>query len=162
MKIKVLFCCMGNICRSPTAHGVFRQLVRDAGYADDIVIESCGTHAYHTGEPPDRRAQSAARRRGLDISDLQARQIKQSDFEDFDYILAMDRDNHDTLSSQCPVQHRHKLHMFLEYAPDAGQQEVPDPYYGGADGFDLVLDMVESGSRGLLDDMIAGHKLSAR
>ena len=162
MKIKVLFCCMGNICRSPTAHGVFRQLVRDAGYADDIVIESCGTHAYHIGEPPDRRAQSAARRRGLDISDLRARQIKHSDFEDFDYILAMDRNNHDTLSSQCPAQHLHKLHMFLEYALDAGRQEVPDPYYGGADGFDLVLDMVESGSRGLLDDIIAGHKLSAR
>ncbi len=153
---------MGNICRSPTAHGVFRQLVRNAGYADAIDIESSGTHAYHIGEPPDGRARSAAGRRGLDISDLRARQIQRSDFEEFDYILAMDYDNYDILTSQCPAEHRHKLHMFLEYAPDIPRKEVPDPYYGGANGFTLVLDITESGSRGLLDDIITRHSLSAR
>jgi len=158
-KIHVLFCCMGNICRSPTAHGVFRQLVTDAGYANVIDIESAGTHAYHTGEPPDSRAQSAAHQRGLDISDLRARQIKSGDFEVFDYILAMDYCNHDILTSQCPTQHRHKLHMFLEYAPNTSHRQVPDPYYGGTDGFHHVLDMIECGAHGLLDDIIARYSL---
>lgn len=160
-KIRVLFCCMGNICRSPTAHGVFRQLVTDAGYTDIIDIESSGTHAYHTGDPPDSRARSAARRRGLDISDLRARQIKSGDFETFDYILAMDYNNRDILTSQCPAQHRHKLHMFLQYAPHISHRQVPDPYYGGINGFNHVLDMIEAGSRGLLNAIIAEHDLAS-
>jgi protein-tyrosine phosphatase len=154
--VKVMFVCMGNICRSPTAHGVFRKLVQDEGYLDDIYIESSGTHAYHVGESPDQRAQHTAWGRGIDLSDLRAQKVKFSDFENFDYILAMDHDNYAILVSACPERHRHKLHMFLDFADDVIRKEVPDPYYGGAGGFDQVFDLVEAGSRGLLDDII--HK----
>ncbi|MCW8964960.1 MAG: low molecular weight phosphotyrosine protein phosphatase [Gammaproteobacteria bacterium] len=160
MKVKVMFVCMGNICRSPTAHGVFRKLVQDEGYADDIYIESSGTIAYHVGEPPDSRAQQTARQRGLDMSDLRAQKVKASDFEEFDYILPMDRDNYDSLISSSSPEHHEKIKMFLSFAPSVASREVPDPYYGGASGFDQVFDMVEAGSRGLLDEIIERYQLS--
>lgn len=154
MDVKVLFVCMGNICRSPTAHGVFRKLIEDEGYGNVIYIESAGTHAYHVGESPDRRAQQTATQRGIDVSDLRAQKVRQSDYAEFDYILAMDMDNYSILESQCPDEYRDRLHLFMDFAPDVEFIEVPDPYYGGAGGFDRVFDMVESGSRGLLKDIL--------
>ncbi len=159
MTIKVMFVCMGNICRSPTAHGVFRQLVEDEGYAEHIYIESSGTHAYHVGEPPDHRAQQTAQQRGLDLSDLRAQRIQKKDFETFDYILPMDQDNFEILIDSSPPEYQEKIRMFLSYAPELSRREVPDPYYGGPGGFEQVLDMVEAGSRGLLDDIIGRFKL---
>ncbi len=149
-KIRVLFVCMGNICRSPTAHGVFRELVRREGLEDRIVIDSAGTHAYHVGNPPDRRAQATALARGIELSDLRARQVEERDFEHFDYILAMDEDNLAILQSQCPPQHAHKVRLFLEFAPQRYEREVPDPYYGGPQGFEHVFDLVEEAAEGLL------------
>lgn len=160
MAVKVMFVCMGNICRSPTAHGVFRKLVEDEGYSDDIYIESSGTHAYHVGEPPDTRAQQTAHQRGIDLSDLRGQRVKLSDFAEFDYILPMDQDNYDILLSDSPKEHREKIMMFLNFAPAITVSDVPDPYYGGAGGFDQVFDMVEAGSRGLLDDIMQKHGLS--
>jgi len=151
--VKVLFVCMGNICRSPTAHGVFRELVRAQGLEDVVSIDSAGTHAYHVGNPPDQRAQATAESRGFDLSDLRARQVTGEDFMEFDYVLAMDQDNYVTLEAQCPAEHRHRLRMFLEFAPEQGVSEVPDPYYGGAKGFEYVFDLVDAASRGLLEDI---------
>ncbi len=152
-KVKVLFVCMGNICRSPLAHGLFEHRVRQAGLTDRIGIDSAGTHAYHVGNSPDPRSQQTAIRHGIDLSSQRARQVKVSDFEIFDYVLAMDRDNQAILSSQCPEEHRHKLHLFLEFAPQLAETEVPDPYYGGDQGFEHVLDLVESACEGLLEDI---------
>lgn len=148
--VRVLFVCMGNICRSPTAHGVFQRLVEQTGLHRHIEVDSAGTHAYHVGNPPDPRAQAAALRRGIDLSPLRARRFDANDFKRFDYILAMDQDNLQMLRTNCPPQHVHKLGLFLEYAPDLRLREVPDPYYGGATGFEQVLDLVEMASEGLL------------
>lgn len=142
--------CMGNICRSPTAHGVFSKKVEEAGLADVISIDSAGTHAYHVGEPPDRRSQQAALQRGFDLSDLRARKIRHSDFSEFDYYLVMDHANLADVLRECPDEYRHKVQLFLEYASGFDEQEVPDPYYGGAQGFAHVLDLVEDASEGLL------------
>jgi len=150
-KIKVLFVCMGNICRSPTAEGVFTQLVNERKLAPHFTIDSAGTHAYHVGDAPDLRAEKAAGDRGVDISHLRARKFVLGDFEDFDHILAMDADNYAILASACPAQHRNKINYFLDYAPHLGTREVPDPYYGGAYGFERVLDMVEAASEGFLN-----------
>jgi len=144
---------MGNICRSPTAHGVFRNIVAEAGLADRIEVDSAGTHAYHVGEPPDARAMSTARKRGVDLSDLRARSASRSDFENFDYVLAMDRENLEVLRRLCPRGQEEKLRLFLDFAPDLGRREVPDPYYGGAMGFERVFDMVEEAARGLLEEI---------
>jgi protein-tyrosine phosphatase len=152
-KHSVLFVCMGNICRSPTAEGVFRKLVQDEGLADWFEIDSAGTHAYHIGNPPDERAQKAALSRGIDLADIRARQVCHADFESFDYILVMDRQNLDTLSFVCPRTHSHKLKLFLEYVPGIKNPEVPDPYYGGEKGFEQVLDLVERASAGFLNAM---------
>ncbi|MEN8220147.1 MAG: low molecular weight protein-tyrosine-phosphatase [Pseudomonadota bacterium] len=149
--IKVLFVCMGNICRSPTAEGVFTQMV--AGEHPQIVVDSAGTHDYHIGEPPDLRSQNAALKRGIDLSGLRARQVTQADFTEFDYILAMDRYNYQILQSLCPQGQKHKLHLFLGYAPKLNTREVPDPYLGGQDGFEHVLNLVETASRGLLTEI---------
>ena len=151
--IKVLFVCMGNICRSPTAEGVFRQLIAEHGLSDSVTTDSAGTHAYHVGEPPDRRAQATAKSRGLDISDLRARSVATDDFSDFDYIMAMDADNHANLLEYCPDHHQDKVDLFLSYAPELSITEVPDPYYGGASGFEDVFDMVEAASAGLIEDI---------
>ncbi|MEK7991324.1 MAG: low molecular weight protein-tyrosine-phosphatase [Thiotrichaceae bacterium] len=155
--IKVLFVCMGNICRSPTAEGVFTHLVQQANLQEKIHIDSAGTHAYHIGEPPDLRSQQVARKRGIDMSQLRARRVAADDFEEFDYVLAMDRDNYSILKRACPKGQEHKLSMFLDFAPDLNVKEVPDPYYGGGNGFEHVLDLIEAASRGLLDDIRQQH-----
>lgn len=152
-KVSVLFVCMGNICRSPTAHGVFRQLVIAEGLEEMIEIDSAGTHAYHLGESPDARAQQTARQRGIDLSDLRARMAVAEDLMRFDYVLAMDEDNRASLQRLCPPGMEAKLRLFMEFAPQLKVREVPDPYYGGARGFERVLDLVEAASRGLLDDI---------
>ena len=154
--VKVLFVCMGNICRSPTAHGVFRHLVVEEGFSELIQVDSAGTHAYHVGEPPDARAQETARRRGIDLSDLRARKAERSDFAAFDYVLAMDRENYRSLVAICPPDQLAKLRLFLEFAPGMEDQEVPDPYYGGAGGFERVFDLVEAASCGLLAHIRSG------
>jgi protein-tyrosine phosphatase len=141
---------MGNICRSPTAHGVFRYLVEQNQLTDHIEIDSAGTHAYHVGNPPDSRSAATALERGIDLSDLRARQVTVDDFSAYDYVIAMDRENHGNLMRLCPENYRERIHMFMDFADDWSNAEVPDPYYGGASGFDRVFDMVESASRGLL------------
>ena len=156
-KVQVLFVCMGNICRSPTAHGVFRKMVIDEGLSDRIEIDSAGTHAYHVGNPPDRRAQQTADARGIDLSDLRARQARSEDFSQFDYVLAMDQDNYHSLMSICPTGYEDKVYMFLDFAPAIRSREVPDPYYGGPEGFETVFDMVDAASRGLLTDIRRKH-----
>jgi len=150
--IRVLFVCMGNICRSPTAEGVLRKLVEEAGLVERIKIDSAGTHAYHVGEPPDARAQAAARRRGIDLSPLRGRQAIAEDMKRFDYVLAMDEENLENLLSICPAGFEHKVGLFMEHA-SGHPREVPDPYFGGAAGFDRVLDMIEAASEGLLNEI---------
>lgn len=156
-KVKVLFVCMGNICRSPTAHGVFRRLVTARQLEAVIEIDCAGTHAYHLDNPPDRRAQEAARRRGVDIGHLRARRVTVEDFTYFDYVIAMDEDNQVDLRALCPPQHRRKIRLMMEFAPALNLREVPDPYYGGESGFDRVLDMVEAASEGLLTHLHETH-----
>jgi protein-tyrosine phosphatase len=152
--VKVLFVCMGNICRSPTAQGMFEMLVQEADLSDRVFIDSAGTHAYHVGEKPDARARDAASRRGIDLSRQRARRISAVDFDQFDYVVAMDRNNLEELLALCPEQHLEKIYLLLDFAPHlAPQQDVPDPYYGGTRGFEQVLDLVEEGARGLLDDL---------
>lgn len=150
-KTKVLFVCMGNICRSPTAEGVFRRFVADEGMNHLIEIDSAGTHDYHIGSSPDRRAQAAAAGRGYDLSGLRGRQVSRCDFAEFDYVLAMDQDNLANLRRLCPDEQQHKVRLFLSFSERFKDEEVPDPYYGGPQGFDLVLDMVEDAARGLLE-----------
>lgn len=152
-RVRVLFVCMGNICRSPTAEGVFRHLLRGEGFEEFIETDSAGTHGYHVGAPPDARTRETALRRGIDLGDLRARRVTREDFEFFDYVLAMDQDNYHSLMPLCPPVHRAKLRLFLDFAPDMGIREVPDPYYGGPRGFEQVFDLVEAAARGLLEDI---------
>lgn len=147
---RILFVCMGNICRSPTAEGVFRQTLQTRAPDLDVQVDSAGTHAYHVGEPPDRRACRAAARRGIDLSGQRARRVSTADFSTFDLVLAMDEDNFRLLSGISPPEYRSRIRLFLEFAPEAGRDSVPDPYYGGATGFEYVLDLVEEASLGLL------------
>ncbi len=151
--LKVLFVCMGNICRSPTAHGVFLDLVNKEGLDDRVIVDSAGTHTYHIDEPPDPRAQEAAFSRDIDLRKLRARKAIEDDFFEFDYILAMDESNYRHLASIAPEGLEHKLSLFLDYAPHLGVKEVPDPYYGGRTGFERVLDLIEVASTGLLEDL---------
>ncbi|MGV3679244.1 MAG: low molecular weight protein-tyrosine-phosphatase [Acidovorax sp.] len=146
----VLFLCMGNICRSPTAHGVFRHRVRAAGLDGVVRVDSAGTHNYHPGEPPDQRSQKHATRRGYDLSDLRARQMLLADFEAHDLVLAMDWDNLAMAQELCPPAHAHKLRRLTEFCLRMDSPVVPDPYYGGANGFDEVLDLVEDACEGML------------
>ncbi|MFZ3017714.1 MAG: low molecular weight protein-tyrosine-phosphatase [Gallionella sp.] len=155
-KTGVLFVCMGNICRSPTAEAVFRHYVENAGLSEYIHIDSAGTHDYHIGEPPDARTQRAAQQRGYDMSALRGRQVGASDFERFDFVLAMDRANLAILQ-RLAQQGGGDPHLFLEYAKHHKEREVPDPYYGGADGFERVLDMVEDAAEGLLQHIRERH-----
>lgn len=152
-KVSVLFVCMGNICRSPTAEGVFRHIVQEEGHDDWVVTDSAGTHAYHVGEQPDRRAQQTALGRGIDLSDLRARKATSNDFEKFDYVLAMDNDNYQILHRLSPSGAKNKLKLFLDFSNEYNESEVPDPYYGGDQGFEHVFDLVESASHGLLADI---------
>ncbi len=150
---RVLFVCLGNICRSPTAHGVFASLVENGGLAEYIEVDSCGTGGWHVGEPPDSRATAEAGARGYDHSPLRARQLRAADFRDFDYILAMDEANLAELRALRPPAFAGHLGLFLEFAPQRREREVPDPYYGGDAGFVRVLDMVEEASEGLLREI---------
>ncbi|HEC17622.1 MAG TPA: low molecular weight phosphotyrosine protein phosphatase [Sedimenticola sp.] len=155
--IRVLFVCMGNICRSPTAHGIFEALVEREGLGDRIEVDSAGTHAYHVGNPPDRRAQETARSRGLEIGHQRARRVEGEDFLRFDYVLAMDQDNYHALCAICPDGMEEKLQLFLDYAPQLRVREVPDPYYGGPNGFEQVFDMAEAAAAGLLEEIRQRH-----
>ena len=155
--VKVLFVCMGNICRSPTAEGVFTKHVKAADLFDRISIDSAGTHAYHVGETPDRRAQKSALERDIDLSKLRARKAVEDDFNRFDYVIAMDDDNYEYLLSICPSGSEQKLSLFLSYAPHLDVDEVPDPYYGGPKGFENVLDLIEQASFGLLNHIKQQH-----
>lgn len=150
-EVSVLFVCMGNICRSPTAEGVFRHQVAQAGLLERVHIDSAGTHAYHIGNPPDPRTLEAAQRRGYDLSGLRARKVEVRDFAHFDYLLAMDEDNLAMLERLKPAESRGRVGLFMEFAPGYGVREVPDPYYGGPAGFERVLDMVEAAATGLLE-----------
>lgn len=154
-KKSVLFVCTGNICRSVTAEGVFRRLVRDVGLEPYFHIDSAGTQGYHAGDQPDLRSQRAARNRGYDLSSLRARKIEKADFERFDLILAMGDDHRRFLARMAPPNAAHKLKMMLSYAKGCTRRDVPDPYYGGPDGFELVLDLLEKASAGLLAEMRA-------
>ena len=150
-RVGVLFVCTGNICRSPTAEGIFRRLAADAGLSQAIVADSAGTHGYHVGEPPDPRSQEAAQERGYDLSSLRARRIEPADFRRFDLIVAMDRGHLAILSRMAEPGAAHKLKLMMSYARRFSDQDVPDPYYGGPQQFERVLDMLEDAARGLLD-----------
>jgi low molecular weight protein-tyrosine phosphatase len=148
--VRVLFICMGNICRSPLAQGVFEGVLRCEELEGEVFVDSAGTGRWHVGEPPDERALSAASLRGLDISAQRARQLRPEDCETFDYILTMDEENYRTVCSLC--RGSTVVRPFLDFA-DSPEREVPDPYYGGPDGFERVLDLVEKASEGLLEDI---------
>jgi len=159
MAVKVLFVCLGNICRSPTAHGLFEHTVKMAGLADSIIVDSAGTGGWHTGNPPDARAQATALERGYDISALQARQVQRADYTDFDYILGMDAQNMTDLDSIKTPNYHGVLGLFLEVAGVGNDLEVPDPYYGGDAHFAQVIDLVEQGCHGLLERIKKEHGL---
>lgn len=152
--IRILFVCMGNICRSPMAEGVTRHFLKNKGMNEIVHIDSAGTHDYHVGEPPDPRAQRAALRRGVDLSDLRARKVGAADFEQFDLLLAMDRDNLSQLQGVCPRPNLPKLDLFMRYSTRFEGEDVPDPYFGGERDFGLVLDMVEDAATGLIEVLI--------
>lgn len=151
-EIRILMVCLGNICRSPTAQGVLEKLIENEGLAKAIEVDSAGTGDYHIGAPPDSRSLAAAARRGYDLSPQRARQVCPRDFDTFHYILAMDRTNLKELRALCPPAHRTKLHLLLEFA-DTSHEAVPDPYYSGQDGFELVLDLVEQACTGLIQHL---------
>ena len=153
----VLFVCLGNICRSPTAHGVFARLIDQHDMATEVDVDSCGTGAWHVGQAPDRRATAEAAKRGYDLSPLRARQVCPADFQRFHYILAMDHNNLADLRALCPPDYPGHLGLFLSFADSWQEEEVPDPYYGGADGFNHVLDLVEAASDGLLREIRRAH-----
>jgi protein-tyrosine phosphatase len=152
-EISVLFVCLGNICRSPTAEGVFRKLLAEAGLDGRIRADSAGTGGYHVGAPPDARAMAAAKARGVDLSGIRARKVSSEDFEDFDLILAMDEDNLDDLQGFVSGGSRARIGLLLDYAPGRNERAVPDPYYGGKNGFERVLDLVTEACAGLVDDL---------
>lgn len=158
--MKILFVCMGNICRSPTAEGVMRRLVAEAGMEDRILLDSAGTHGYHIGKPPDPRAQEAAKKRGYDLSSLRARQIEPVDFESFDLLLGMDFNNLDRLQTMCPPPYQPKLGMLMGYARQHKAPVVPDPYYRSAVDFERVLDYVEDACHGLLRALMLSSALT--
>lgn len=155
--VNVLFVCLGNICRSPAAEGTFRALVEREGLDGRISCDSAGTGSWHIGDPPDPRMRAAAKRRGIDLDALRGRQVTAADFETFDYVVAMDGENLANLKAICPPGREAKLARFLDFAPELGRHDVPDPYYGGASGFETVLDLVEAASKGLLADIRRRH-----
>ena len=157
IKVSVLFICMGNICRSPTGQAVFENLVESKGLSDKITVDSAGTHAYHIGEQPDARSQRTAQRRGISMSGQRARRVEHEDFDSFDYVLAMDQSNYDDLMSMASALQRKRIHLFMDFAVNSQYSEVPDPYYGGSNGFERVLDMVGEASEGLLADILGKY-----
>ena len=152
---KVLFVCMGNICRSPTAHGVFRHHVKALGLEQMIEVDSAGTHAYHVGEPPDLRSQTHARQRHYELADLTARQLQDSDFPHYDLLLVMDWDNYALTEKMCPPAYQYKIRRLTEFCKTKEASVVPDPYYKGSEGFEEVLDLVEDACDGLLEHIQA-------
>lgn len=150
-QFRVLFVCMGNICRSPTAEGAFVKVLKEKAPDLSLHIDSAGTHAYHVGEPPDPRARRAAERRGIDLSRQRARRVSVEDFASFDLILAMDKLNHAVLLDMSPPEYHERIRLLLQFAPRLEQDDVPDPYYGGSNGFERVLDLVEEAALGLLE-----------
>ncbi len=159
-KIKVLFICMGNICRSPTAEGVFVKLIKDQQLDTYFTVDSAGTHAHHIGEAPDLRSQKAALERGIELAHLRSRKVTYADFENFDYLLVMDDDNYSILYQSCPEPYKDKIQYLLDYAPHLTERQVPDPYYGGSYGFEQVLNKVEMGAVGFLNTLRATGKLA--
>lgn len=155
--VKILFVCMGNICRSPTAQGVFEKLVREHNLSEHVHIDSAGTHAYHVGEAPDARASAVALRRGVVLAGQRARRVSSTDLEEFDYVLAMDEANYADLAELCSPENYFRLYRFMDFAPELAISEVPDPYYGGVTGFERVLDLIEAASAGLLADIRQQH-----
>ncbi len=153
--VSILFVCMGNICRSPIAQGVFENVLRREGLEDEVFVDSAGTGNWHVGSPPDERAQRSAGLRGLDLSVQRARRISPADCDDFDYVLTMDEENYEAVSALC--RRSAVVRPFLDFAADSPEREVPDPYYGGPDGFERVLDLVEEASDGLLADIRERH-----
>jgi protein-tyrosine phosphatase len=151
MKTKILFVCMGNICRSPTAHGVFQNLVKTGNLQDFVMSDSAGTHDFHVGEAPDQRAVNAAAKRGYDLSATVARKIEPSDFTNFDYILAMDWENLALLQRMCPRPLQHKLQLLMRFATEFEAATINDPYHGGPQGFEQALDYIEDACNGLME-----------
>jgi protein-tyrosine phosphatase len=160
MTVKVLFVCLGNICRSPTAEGIFKSKVREAGLDEYIETDSCGTAPFHIGKSPDARAVTAASHFGYDISDLVARQVAEEDFVNFDYIIPMDRKNLSTLQGWAPAGFRGELSLFMSYCDNLGVTQVPDPYHENAEQFEKVLKLIEKAANGLLDHIVEKHDLS--
>jgi protein-tyrosine phosphatase len=154
--VRVLFVCMGNICRSPLAQGVFESVLRREGLEGEVFVDSAGTGSWHVGSPPDERAQRSAGSRGLDLSTQRARQVTPDDCRDFDYVLTMDEQNYRAVSALCR-EGGAGVRLFLDYAPDRFETEVPDPYYGGSEGFEYVLDLVKEASEGLLEEIKEKH-----
>lgn len=149
--VKILFVCMGNICRSPMAEGVFRRLLEGADLTEQVYVDSAGTHSYHIGASPDSRSQATALSRGVDLRGIRARQVTVEDFVEFDYVLAMDRDNFEHLLALCrDTGLQRRVQLFMDFAPDLPEREVPDPYYGGPTGFERVMDLIEDAAQGLL------------
>ncbi len=146
----IIFVCMGNICRSPSAEGFFRRELASSDHADHVLVDSAGTHGYHVGSPPDRRAISVAATRGVDLRSLKARRFEVTDFERFDHVVAMDRDNLEILEGMQPAGNQARLDLMLDYAPACGYAEVPDPYYGGPSGFELMCDLLTDATRSLM------------
>jgi low molecular weight protein-tyrosine phosphatase len=155
VKHRILFVCLGNICRSPMAEGVFRRIAEEEGVLNLFEIDSAGLGHWHIGQAPDVRAQSAARDRGIDISGQSARQVSEDDYDRFDLLLAMDRENYQDLVQLAPRDARAKVRHFLDYAPQARTKDVPDPFFGGPEGFDHALDLIEQAARGLLADRLS-------
>ncbi len=158
-QVKVLFVCMGNICRSPTAEGVFRNLVDQQDLEHQIFVDSAGTHGLHNGSAPDERATAIAQQRGIDLTTQRSRQLEVEDFETFDYLIAMDRDNEARMRDMADGELSRRIHLFLSFAKELSEQEVPDPYYGGDRGFEQVFDMIENASVGLLEDIKQSGRL---
>ncbi len=158
--MNILFVCTGNICRSPTGEAVLRRMAETAGLGDAVTIDSCGTHAYHTGQPPDARAREAGERRGYDFSGQRARTLSSTDYDRFDLILAMDGGHFDRLRQAAPAARTGRIRRFLEFAPDAGLRDVPDPYYGSPEDYELALDLIETGCRGIVE-MLREERQSA-
>ncbi len=160
--IRVLFVCMGNICRSPLAQGVFEEVVRREGLKGEVGADSAGTHGYyHAGQPPDARAQRSAAKRGIDIGPQRARRLTLEDCEEFDYIVTMDKENYRTVAALCRGSSV-EVRPFLDYAEGSLESEVPDPYYGGSEGFELVMDLVAEASEGLLESIRRQHLKEGR
>ena len=157
--IKILFVCMGNICRSPTAEAVFSKMLTDHELLHKVKIDSAGTHNFHPDAPPDARSQMHALKRGYVMSHLRARPVEDSDFENFDLLLTMDWDNRALLEERCPALHTHKIRGFAEFLQTTQASVIPDPYYGGDQGFEDVLDLIEEASEGLMK--FISHKVQA-